>query len=166
MTKIHLRLLYTLLAIAVLGGLSLYVILTYHTDPISTVETSPTSDTTETTGAGEAAYLVVLAGDTVSLKGSNSTTYSVHTTATNTSLASFLFSQGFALTSQAVGDRSGTVHAESEEEVLQLYVNGELVEKPFHLYTSENGDTILLYHGPNDQAVIDGHLAEVTSYTN
>ncbi len=75
--------------------------------------------------------------------------------ADETTLASFLLQNGFALMPECIGDQTGTVHCADEANVFRLYVDGELAETPFHHFVGAGDEHLLLYHGPDNSAIID-----------
>ena len=116
------------------------------------------SITSDAEGEQEATYMLVIEGETRQLGDDSTTPYSTRVTPPTLTLAGVLFREGYALTGEAIGDRNGVVHRTDAAYVLRLYVNGEEITESINLHKPRTGDNILLYHGPNDQSLIENYL--------
>lgn len=85
----------------------------------------------------------------------------LHRHAAGVTLADFLNSIGFELTNECITDNGGETYCTNDENVLRLYVNGEIYETP-HEYITQEGDRVLLYYGDPDSSAITAYLEEVT----
>jgi len=85
----------------------------------------------------------------------------IHFHAEGVDLQTFFSSLGFSLSEECLETDTGGKYCVDENNVLELYVNGQLVQNAPE-YVANDEDRILLYYGPPNQPVLEQYLEEVS----
>jgi hypothetical protein len=85
----------------------------------------------------------------------------LHRHANGITLGDFMSSIGFTLTDECITTDLGEEYCAGEDEILKLYVNGEVQESVAEYITQEE-DQILLYFGDGDSGIITQLIENVT----
>lgn len=85
----------------------------------------------------------------------------IHRHADGLTLGEFFDSLGVTLTKDCITLDTGTAYCNDEENVFQVFVNGERIENPAS-YINQEEDRMLFYFGPADAPEIATYLTEVS----